>query len=82
LVGGLKTYYGLCPPFSRLLGGVFFKELLFVTKMAIIHKKMQKTSDFRHYKPHTRTCLVGREDEVKSTLFLAGKILAKDKKIE
>jgi hypothetical protein len=82
LVGGLKTYYGLCPPILNLLGGVFFKELLFVAKMAIIHKKMQKTSDCRHYKPHTRTCLVGREDEVRSTFFLAGKILAKGKKIE
>jgi len=50
--------------------------------MAILHKKMQKTSDFRHYKPHSRTCLVGREDEVKSTFFLAGKILAKGKKFE
>jgi len=82
LVGGLKTYYGLCPPFLKLSGGFFFKEFLFVAKMAILHKKMQKTSDFRHYKPHSRTCLVGREDEVKSTFFLAGKILAKGKKFE
>jgi len=66
----------------KLLGGVFFKEFLFVAKMAIIHKKMQKKSDFRQYQPHTRTCLVGREHEVKSTFFLAGKILAKGKKFE
>jgi len=72
----------LCPPFLKLLGGVFFKEFLFVAKMAIIHKKMQKKFYFRQYQPHTKTCLVGREHEVKSTFFLAGKILAKGKKFE
>jgi len=82
LVGGLKTYYGLCPPFLKLLGGVFFKEFFFVAKMVIIHKKMQKKSDCRQYQPHTRTCVVGGEHEVKATFVLAGKILAKGKKIE